>query len=68
VCRLTKSLYGLKQASRQRFSKLSSFLINNRFIQLKSDYLLFIKKTVNNFTTILILIYVNDIILPGDCL
>ena len=64
VCRLTKSLYGLKQASRQWFAKLSSFLISVGFIQSSSDYTLFIKKTACTFTALLV--YVDDIILAGN--
>jgi len=54
VYRLTKSLYGLKQANSQWFAKLYSFLISIDFIQFKSDQSLFVKKPSTNFTTLLL--------------
>lgn len=52
VCRLTKSLYGLKQASREWNKLLSSFLVSIGFTQCISDYCVFVKRTDNAFVII----------------
>jgi hypothetical protein len=64
VCRLHKSLYGLKQASRQWYSKLSSFLISIGYSQSQADHSLYIKASPCAFTALLV--YVDDIVLAGD--
>lgn len=64
VCKLKKSLYGLKQASRQCLSKLPSSLLQFGFTQAKFDPSLFIRKTSNNFMALLI--YVDDVILASN--
>jgi len=63
VCRLMKSLYGLKQASRQWYAKLTNFLHSIGFIQSAFDHSLFSKKTASSFTVLLV--YVDDILLAG---
>ena len=64
VCKLDKSIYGLKQASRQWNAKLIAALLNMDFKQSKSDYSLFIKQTANSF--IALLVYVDDVILASN--
>ncbi|XP_021732067.1 uncharacterized protein LOC110698858 [Chenopodium quinoa] len=64
VCKLRKSIYGLKQASRQWFEKLVSSLIDMGFEQSKNDYSLFIKRR-NGFICVAA-VYVDDIILTGN--
>lgn len=64
VCRLKKSLYGLKQASRQWFAKLLHELQIQGFTQSKCDYSLFIRQSSDQIT--IASIYVDDIILTGN--
>ncbi|GLU14780.1 hypothetical protein SLE2022_313290 [Rubroshorea leprosula] len=64
VCRLRKSLYGLKQASRNWFAKFALALKLFGFQQSMSDYSLFTYRRENNFLTVLV--YVDDLIIVGN--
>ena len=64
VCKLNKSLYGLKQASRQWFLKFSSTLVSLGFQSSHSDHTLFIKRTSGRYLAVLV--YVDDIIIASN--
>ncbi|KAI5333443.1 hypothetical protein L3X38_023574 [Prunus dulcis] len=55
VCRLNKSLYGLKQASRCWFAKFSKALLDAGFSQSKADYSLFYRHKGTDTATISII-------------
>jgi len=64
VCKLQKSLYGLKQANHIWYQKLTNALLEFGYTQSNADYTLFFKSTESNYTCLLI--YVDDIIISGD--
>lgn len=64
VCKLHKSLYGLRQAPRSWFAKLSTKLQALGFKESKADTSLFVLQEVNY--VLYILIYVDDILITGS--
>jgi Reverse transcriptase (RNA-dependent DNA polymerase) len=64
VCRLNKSIYGLKQSPKAWYGKLSQFLLSCNFKISWADTSLFIKYNENGIT--IVLVYVDDIIITGN--
>ncbi|KAM1308167.1 hypothetical protein ACFX2H_010323 [Malus domestica] len=64
VCKLHKAIYGLKQSPRAWYAKLSSVLISVGFKSSNADSSLFIRTRAVG--TLVVLIYVDDLIITGD--
>jgi hypothetical protein len=61
VCRLKKSLYGLKQASRQWYLKFDRFMTEQCYNRCHSDHCIYFKK-LENGSNIILLLYVDDML------
>eukprot|EP00253_Pinus_taeda_P016442 PITA_16442 len=64
VCRLKKSLYGLKQARRAWYAKMDSFLLESRFSRCHSNNIVYTKNVGKSL--IILVLYVDDLILTGS--
>ncbi|XP_039007127.1 uncharacterized protein LOC120134766 [Hibiscus syriacus] len=64
VCRLQKSLYRLKQASKQWNNKLYEALISAGFQQSKHDYSLFTRRVADRL--VVVLVYVDNLLVTGS--
>ena len=65
VCKLRKSLYGLKQSPRAWFDRFTKAVKKHGYSQGQADHTLFTKFSRNGKIAILI-VYVDDIIVTGD--
>ena len=65
VCRLKKSLNGLKQSPRAWFGRFTKSMLDRGYSQSQVDHTLFIKLSSIGRVTVLI-VYVDDIIVTGD--
>lgn len=65
VCRLRKSLYGLKQSLRAWFERFGNVVRRHGFLQSQADHTLFFKHSTKGKITILI-VYIDEIIMTRD--
>lgn len=66
VCRLNRSLYGLKQASRAWNERFHNFIVKLGFVRSENDQCLYLQGTGKN--KIIIVLYVDDILLASSSL
>lgn len=64
VCKLQRSLYGLKQSPRAWFGRLNLAMKKYGFQQSNADHTLFLKHRQGKVTTLIV--YVDDMIITGD--
>ncbi|KAK1650639.1 hypothetical protein QYE76_068444 [Lolium multiflorum] len=65
VCKLHKSIYGLKQSPRAWYSRLSDLLHQLGFVAAKTDTSLFVFRQAG--VTVYMLVYVDDIVVVSSC-
>ena len=61
VCRLRKSLYGLKQVPKAWYAKIDSFLLSLNFVRCKSDPNVYLK--LIHGSLMIIFLYVDDLLI-----
>jgi hypothetical protein len=61
VCRLKKSLYGLKKAPRAWYSKMDSYLLSQNFVCCNSDPNVYMLRMIDSL--LLLVLYVDDLLI-----
>ena len=65
ICKLKKSMYSLKQASRQWYKKFDSFMVGHGYTRTNADHCVYVRKFPNGKFVILLL-YVDDMLIVGQ--
>ena len=65
ICKLQKSLYGLKQSPRAWFERFAQFIKKLGYSQCQSDHTMFVKHSSEGKIAVLI-VDVDDIVITGD--
>jgi hypothetical protein len=63
VCRLRKSLYGLKKAPSAWYAKMDSYILSRGFIRCISDHNVYVMR--KKYSLLLIFLYVYDLLITG---
>ena len=64
VCKLKRSIYGLKQSSRQWYLRFHRAVLTNGFTMIEEDHCVYVKRSKGSF--IILSLYVDDILLAGN--
>ena len=64
VCKLKRSIYGLKQSSRQWYLRFHRAILLNRFMMIEEDHCVYTKRSKGSF--IILSLYVDDILLASN--
>ena len=64
MCKLKRSIYGLKQSSRQWYLKIHRAVLSNGFTMIEEDHCVYVKRSKGSF--IVLSLYVDDILLAGN--
>ncbi|KAK9098657.1 hypothetical protein Syun_025702 [Stephania yunnanensis] len=64
VCRLLRSIYGLKQSSRQWYIRFHQAIISYDFVMIDEDHCVYVKRSNSKF--VILSLYVDDILLAGN--
>ena len=64
MCHLKKSIYGLKQASRQWYLKFDEVVSSLGFVENKVDQCIYLKVSGSKF--VILVLYVDDILLAAN--
>ena len=65
VCKLKKSLYGLKQARRQWYKKFDSFMMSQEYKRTFADHCVYVWR-FHDDKFIILLLYVDDMLIVGQ--
>ena len=64
LCKLKKSLYGLKQSPRMWYQKFDTYILGLGFVRSRDDHCVYSKQVGNHF--IYVVSYVDDMLLIGN--